>query len=97
MEMRFNPFGPVCNNILIPLAQSLYKPYDTLFKQSIKPLYRSMMSPCRDYDQAVDRYTALIKTAELVVQFCVYLFCYQKGWQSGRTTWALPAELLPFL
>ena len=96
MEMRFNPFGPVCNNILVPLAQSLYKPYDTLFKQSIQPLYRSMMSPSQDYCDAVERYTILIKTAELVVQFCVYLFCYQKGWEIGTHYLGLAGGALAF-
>jgi hypothetical protein len=96
MSIRFNPFGPVCNNILIPLAQSLYKPYDTLFQQSIKPLYRFVMNPSQDYYDAVERYTILIKTAELVVQFCVYLFCYQKGWEIGTHYLGLAGGALAF-
>jgi hypothetical protein len=78
-----NPFRPVYTNILLPLGTSLAEPYVTLYNKSIKPLYNSVTRTCQTYDEAVVRYTAFIKTLELVVQFSVYFFLYQKGWHIG--------------
>lgn len=79
-----NPFEPVYNNILLPLAKSQIQPYVTLYNNSIRPLYHSVMRPCQTYEQAVERYTAFIKTLELTAQFSVYFFLYQKGWHFGE-------------
>jgi hypothetical protein len=78
-----NPFAPVYHNILLPLVTSQIQPYVTLFNKSIRPLYNSVTTRCQGYDQAVVRTTAFIKTVELVVQFSVYFFLYQKGWDLG--------------
>ncbi len=78
-----NPFAPVYHNILLPLVTSQIQPYVTLFDNSIRPLYNSVTTRCQGYDQAVVRNTAFIKTVELVVQFSVYFFLYQKGWDLG--------------
>src|ERR1700733_15010077 len=83
MPIYFNPFGPVCNNLLIPLGKSLVQPYATLFTKTLLPLYQSVRKPSKSFEQAVERSEALIKTLELVVQFSAYFFLYQKGWQFG--------------
>ncbi|HEY5236708.1 MAG TPA: hypothetical protein VIJ14_11060, partial [Rhabdochlamydiaceae bacterium] len=91
-----NPFAPVYNNILLPLATSQIKPYITLYDKSIRPLYNSVMTPCQSYEQAVERYTAFIKTVELAVQFTVYFFLYQKGWHFGTHHLGLPGGAIAF-
>ena len=83
MPIQFNPFRPVCDNLLIPLAYSLAEPYTELARKSILPLYYSVTKPCRSYDQAVKRSEALLKTVELAVQFFVYFLVYQKGCSLG--------------
>ena len=83
MPIDFNPFGPVWNNLVFPLGSSLVQPYVALIKTSILPLYRSARKPCKTYEEEVERFNALIKTVELVVQFSVYFFLYQKGWHYG--------------
>jgi hypothetical protein len=91
-----NPFEPVYKNILLPLATSQLEPYVTLYNKSIRPLYQSVMRPCKNYDQAVERYTAFIKTLELAVQFSVYFFLYQKGWNFGTHHLGLPGGAIAF-
>lgn len=81
--MPINPFGPVWNNLLIPLGQSLVQPYAALLNTSLSPLYQAIRKPCKNYDQAVERFEALIKTVELVIQFSAYFFLYQKGCHLG--------------
>jgi len=83
MPIDFNPFGPVCYNLLIPLGKSLVQPYVALFNTSIHPLYKSVRQPCKNYEQSVERFNALIKTIELIAQFSLYFFLYQKGWLYG--------------
>ncbi len=78
-----NPFEPVYTNILVPLTTGLAQPYITLYNKSLRPLYHSVTRPCTLYGQAVERSHALIRTLELVVQFSVYFFLYQKGWHIG--------------
>ena len=77
-----NPFA-VYHNILLPLVTSQIQPYVTLFDKSIRPLYNSVTTRCQGYDPAVVRCTAFIKTVELTLQFSVYFFFYQKGWDLG--------------
>jgi len=91
-----NPFAPVYNNILHPLAMSQIQPYATLYNNSIQPLYHSAMTRCQGYDQAVKRCTAFIKTVELAVQFAVYFFLYQKGWHLGTHYLGLPGGAAAF-
>jgi hypothetical protein len=83
MPITFNPFGPVYHNLFVPLATSLAQPYVTLLDTSLRPLYQSVTKPCKNHDQALERSVALIKTAELIVQFSIYFFLYQKGWHFG--------------
>jgi hypothetical protein len=91
-----NPFQPVITNILRPLATSQMEPYVTLYNKSIRPLYESVMKPCKDYAEAVVRYKAFIKTVELAAQFTVYFFLYQKGWRYGTHHLGLPGGAAAF-
>ncbi|HEX2579177.1 MAG TPA: hypothetical protein VHK67_02090 [Rhabdochlamydiaceae bacterium] len=78
-----NPFEPVYKNILFPLLTSQIQPYVTLYKQSLQPIYQMVTQPCKSKNQAVERYVACIKTLELIAQFSIYFFLYQKGFHLG--------------
>jgi hypothetical protein len=78
-----NPFEPVYKNIFVPLVTSQIQPYITLYRQSLQPIYLIVTEPCKNHDQAVQRYTACIKTLELIAQFMIYFFLYHNGWHLG--------------
>jgi hypothetical protein len=91
-----NPFNPVYQNILLPLVTSQIEPYVTLYNKSIRPLYHPITRSCQNYEQAVERWTAFIKTLELAVQFSVYFFLYQKGWSFGTYHLGPPGGAIAF-
>jgi len=91
-----NPFAPVYYHILLPLVKSQIQPYVTLFDKSIRPLYNSVTTRSQGYYQAVERNTAFIKTIELIVQFSVYFFLYQKGWDLGTHYFGLAGGAVAF-
>jgi hypothetical protein len=83
MPIAFNPFEPAYQNVLLPLMSSLAVPYTNLVKYSILPTYSLLVRKARNYEEGVEKFNSIIKTAGLVVQVAVFFFLYQKAWNFG--------------
>jgi hypothetical protein len=89
MPIAFNPFEPAYQNVLLPLANSLAVPYTNLVKYSIIPTYSLIVTKARSYEEGVEKFNSIIKTALLIVQIAVFFFLYQKAWSFGMQYFGL--------